>query len=66
MKLTLSRRERMVYITLVLVLAFGVFMELRGCSLLEATSFTAPLVMLAGYYVKQETERKSINSGTKD
>lgn len=59
MTLKFSRRERMVYITIVLILGFGVFMATRNCNLLEATSYTAPLAALAGYYVKQETDRKS-------
>lgn len=59
MTIKFSRRERMVYIVSILTLAFGVFMELRDCSLLEATAFTSPILALAGYYVKQETDRKS-------
>lgn len=54
-----SRRERVVYIICGLTIAFGVFCVFKNVSLLEATSFSSPILALAGYYVKNETERQS-------
>jgi hypothetical protein len=55
----LSRRERMTYIGLILILGFGIFAMYRGCSLLDATAFTSPLIGMLGWYLKLETDRKS-------
>jgi len=59
MTLKLSRRERMTYIGLVLILAFGVVAMFKDCSLIEATAFTSPLIGMLGWYLKLETDRKS-------
>ena len=55
----ISRRERMTYIGLVLILGFGIYAMNKGCSLLDATAFTSPLIAMLGWYLKVETDRKS-------